>query len=66
MHLRYEIPFDRKSLALFKVWNKIDPPSKQEKMRNNTIEKLQGNRNPFIDKPTLADTGKLSMMKLSQ
>ncbi|MFT5350905.1 MAG: deoxyribonuclease-1, partial [Gammaproteobacteria bacterium] len=47
----------------FKVWNKIDPPSKQEKIRNDRIERLQGNRNPYIDKPSLAERQKLTMLK---
>jgi deoxyribonuclease I len=63
MHSRYDIPVDSASLALFKVWNRIDPPSKQEKVRNNRIERLQGNRNPYIDKPSLAEQQKLTMLK---
>jgi len=34
-------------------WHKSDPPSKQEMSRNDKIEKIQGNRNPFIDTPEL-------------
>lgn len=63
MHSRYNIPVDNNSLVLFKVWNKIDPPSKQEKIRNDRIERLQGNRNPYIDKPSLAERQKLTMLK---
>lgn len=63
MHTRYKIPFDKKSLVMFKVWNKIDPPSKQEAMRNNMIERLQGNRNPYIDNPSLAEKQKLTMLE---
>ncbi|MEE8233859.1 MAG: endonuclease, partial [Gammaproteobacteria bacterium] len=36
-------------------WNKEDPPSDQEKVRNDKIEKIQGRRNPYIDDPSLAD-----------
>lgn len=63
MHSRYVIPIDKNSLALFKVWNKIDPPSKQEMFRNNIIERIQGNRNPYIDKPSLAEKQNLTMLK---
>lgn len=63
MHSRYNIPVDKKNLVLFKVWNKIDPPSKQEMMRNNMIERLQGIRNPYIDKPSLAEQQRLTMLK---
>ena len=63
MHTRYNIPVDKKNLVLFKVRNKIDPPSKQEMMRNNIIERLQGNRNPYIDQPSLAEKKRLTMLK---
>ena len=49
-----------KKLSLFKKqadlllkWHFQDPPSKQEKWRNDKIEKIQGNRNLFIDNPDL-------------
>ena len=32
-------------------WHKADPPTRQEISRNDRIELLQGNRNPFIDSP---------------
>jgi len=63
MHSRYNIPVDEKSLILFRIWNKLDPPSKQEKLRNNIIERIQGNRNPYIDRPALAEQQKLTMLK---
>jgi endonuclease I len=34
-----------------KEWNARDPVSSKEKSRNNNIEKIQGNRNPFVDHP---------------
>lgn len=34
-------------------WNEIDPPSETEKLRNTTVQKIQGNRNPFVDFPEL-------------
>lgn len=36
-------------------WNKIDPPSETEMLRNDTVQKIQGNRNPFVDHPELMD-----------
>jgi deoxyribonuclease I len=63
MHTYYNIPFNKRELVLFKVWNKIDPPSKQESTRNDLIERLQGNRNPYIDKPGLAERQKLTLLK---
>lgn len=36
-------------------WHRADPPGLYEFHRNAEIEKLQGNRNPFIDHPEWAD-----------
>lgn len=36
-------------------WNEMDPPSEVEKLRNDTVQKIQGNRNPFVDFPELMD-----------
>jgi deoxyribonuclease-1 len=63
MHKQYNIPVSKNNLVLFKVWNRIDPPSLQEKKRNDIIERLQGNRNPYIDTPKLAEKQKLTMLK---
>jgi deoxyribonuclease-1 len=30
-------------------WHRMDPPDETERWRNYVIERLQGNRNPFID-----------------
>jgi endonuclease I len=36
-------------------WNIIDPVDQAEINRNDKVEQIQGNRNPFIDDPELAD-----------
>lgn len=36
-------------------WHKQDPPNKKELLRNDLIEKLQGTRNPLIDRPEQLD-----------
>lgn len=36
-------------------WNKLDPVSEVEKLRNTTVQKIQGNRNIFVDHPELVD-----------
>lgn len=36
-------------------WSREDPVSDKEIERNNAVEKQQGNRNPFIDFPNLAE-----------
>ncbi len=43
-----EAPEDLNTLLL---WNKQDPPDKWEVERNDYIETLQNNRNPFVDHP---------------
>lgn len=43
------------NLPLLKRWHKDFPVTLYEKHRNQTIYQIQGNRNPFIDKPYLAD-----------
>ena len=42
-------------LALMLTWHRQDPVSQKEVDRNNGIQKTQGNRNPFIDYPYLAE-----------
>jgi len=41
----------KKQATLLERWHKLDPPSSEEKRRNDIIETLQGNRNQFIDNP---------------
>lgn len=43
------------SIALLMKWHREDPVSDKERARNDAIEKKQGNRNPFIDYPYLAE-----------
>lgn len=40
---------------LFLTWNRQDPPDAAERRRNDLVEAFQGNRNPYIDDPELAD-----------
>lgn len=44
------------SKELLLQWNELDPVSELEIVRNDKVEKIQGNRNPFIDYPYLADS----------
>ncbi len=55
MHTQYGVPIEKKMLNELKRWNRLDPPSNQEMLRNNLIEELQGNRNLYIDNPTMAE-----------
>lgn len=36
-------------------WSRKDPVSQKEILRNDAVEKAQGNRNPFVDFPRLAE-----------
>lgn len=38
-----------------RLWNVLDPVDEDEMNRNELIEQIQGNRNPFIDHPELVD-----------
>ena len=43
------------AVDLFMKWHRQDPVSQKEIDRNNGIQQTQGNRNPFIDYPYLAE-----------
>lgn len=42
-------------VPMFLEWNRKDPPDAAERRRNELIFKYQGNRNPYVDDPALAD-----------
>lgn len=43
------------AVELLLKWNKQDPVSQKEIDRNNAVYEIQGNRNPYIDYPQLAE-----------
>lgn len=47
----YGFKLFKRQANLLNRWHKEDPPDAEERRRNDLIEKLQGNRNPYIDKP---------------
>lgn len=53
--VRYKMPISEAQEEFLRRWNDLDPVDDAERTRNAEIEKLQGNRNPFIDDETLAD-----------
>ncbi|WP_041770498.1 endonuclease [Metapseudomonas resinovorans] len=55
MHSEYDLPIVGQ-LQMFQQWNRLDPVDDEERARNDQIEFLQGNRNRFIDDPTLGDS----------
>ncbi len=56
MNDRYDLYLKPELVRLLKKWNRQDPPSSEERRRNEMIESLQGNRNQFIDQHTLIDS----------
>jgi len=42
-------------VSLLLNWDRQDPPDAAERRRNDLISQFQGNRNPFVDDPSLAD-----------
>lgn len=51
--VRYKISMNPEQETFLRKWNEQDPVDDAEMTRNDVIEKLQGNRNPFIDFPNL-------------
>ena len=43
------------SMQLLMEWHRADPVSAKEITRNDSVYKYQGNRNPFVDHPALAE-----------
>jgi hypothetical protein len=48
-----QIPADEEKIL--KEWHDEDPVDKAERTRNDTVQKLQSSRNPFVDHPGLVD-----------
>lgn len=44
---------DNWALQMFLRWHQQDPVSEKERVRNDRVYQIQGNRNPFIDYPEL-------------
>lgn len=53
--VRYKISIDPTEEAFLRKWNEQDPVDQFERDRNDAIQKIQGNRNPFVDFPNLAN-----------
>lgn len=52
---RYEMIVSDNEENYLRKWNLEDPVDAEEIRRNDEVEKVQGNRNPFIDVPALID-----------
>jgi deoxyribonuclease-1 len=55
MHREYGLTIFRRQGKMLQQWHRRDPPDSMERERNDRIEIIQGNRNPYIDRPGLAD-----------
>lgn len=53
--VRYKMPIPQAEEEVLRRWNDLDPVDQDEMDRNEAIQAVQGNRNPFIDFPTLAN-----------
>ena len=53
--VRYEISISPIEESFLRMWNTLDPVDTEERQRNDIIEQIQGNRNPFIDDPELVE-----------
>ncbi len=51
MQSRYGLKLFPRQARLLRQWHREDPPDPEERRRNRIIERLQGERNPFIDHP---------------
>ncbi len=52
--IRYKIAINEAEEEFLRRWDEMDPVDADEIERNNQIQKIQGNRNPFIDFQGLA------------
>jgi len=55
MSVRWGLDIDPEQEAILRRWNATDPPDTREAIRNQNAAMIQGNRNPFVDCPSLAD-----------
>lgn len=54
--IRYDMPISPANEQILKKWNAQFPVDDEEKLRNEEIFKVQGNRNPFVDYSELASS----------
>lgn len=51
MEATYGLQIYARQRAMLLAWHRADPPDAQERLRNDRIERVQGTRNTFIDRP---------------
>lgn len=45
---KYNVRLSKKEKRMMEIWNKLDPISNWEKIKNEKVRKIQGNLNPYI------------------
>lgn len=55
MAVRHEWSIPDNEERTLRRWNRCDPPDDAERARNDKIEAIQENRNPFVDRPEFVD-----------
>lgn len=53
--VRYSLRIDPVQEAALREWHELDPVDEEELIRNEEIEDMQGNINPFIENPEYVD-----------
>lgn len=53
--VRYQLSIPATEERVLRKWNLEDPPDDVERNRNDAIEAVQNNRNPFVDRPDFVD-----------
>lgn len=53
--IRYGLPISAQEEVVLRQWHCEDPPDDWERLRNDRVEIVQQNRNPFIDRPDFVD-----------
>ncbi len=51
----YDLHLSAQQEEVLRAWSVADPVDAREKLQNARIAEVQGNRNPFVDEPALAD-----------
>ncbi len=55
MTVRWGLDLPDDEEAILRAWEAVDPVDARDQARNDRVEAIQGNRNPFVDCPGLAD-----------
>lgn len=56
----------RHELPTLLRWHNADPVGEAERLRNDAVQQVQGNRNPFVDRPEFVDAVKFAALELGR